>query len=333
LPSHNNILSVEINGRLKQLKVASADIEDNLRSGSYSWVVIDEACYCSEEAWNIIAPTLRGNGVDFNYQVLFISSPAGKNWLYTNFIETKKESIEFIQAPSIENFFQVSEEKLALWKETMSSRMYAQEIEANILDSNLQSIFYAYTKDIVQPCQIIQGNMKFTIALDQNVSPGAGVVIQVAGKEFQVLDEIYIDDGANYSSYVTEIIKKVPHKATLDICGDASGNARNVASIDTFYQKLIAMLKDKGFTVYNRTNKSNPKVFESREEVNRLIERKLLRVDPKCKHLIKDFEQASWKEKSVFETDKARWDPHTAEALVYGIWAHTKLVAQPGINF
>ena len=328
LPSHSNILSMLINGELKQIKMASSDVEDNLRSGSYSWCVIDEACYVKEAAWNIIAPTLRGEGFSFTYQSLLISSPAGKNWVYTNFIEPDSDIIEVIQAPSWENKFQVNEEKLALWKETMSERMYKQEVEAMILDSNLNSIFYAYNKDIIQPLKA--AGTKFIVSLDQNVSPGTGVIMQQRGKEFHVLDEIYIDDGANFDSYITEIIKKLPKAATIDLCGDSSGNARNVASLKTFYTSVINGLKQKGFTVYNKTLKSNPKVYESREEINRLIERKLLFIDTKCKHLVRDFEMATWKEKGVFETDKKTYDPHTAESLVYGVWAYngvSKIVA------
>lgn len=321
LPNHNNILSMLLNGSLKQIKMASADVEDNLRSGSYSWAVVDEACYVSEKAWNTLSPTLRGEGNDFTYQTLLISSPAGKNWLYESFIEPDSEMIEVIRAPSWENKFQVNEEKLSIWKETMSSRMYKQEIEAEILETNLNSIFYAFHKDIIQPLKA--KGTKFIVSLDQNVSPGAGVIMQLQGKQFLVLDEIYIDDGANYESYVNEIVKKLPARATIDLCGDSSGNARNVASLKTFYSQVITGLKQKQFTVYDKTNRSNPKVYESREEVNRLIERNLMLIDTNCKHLIKDLEMATWKEKGIFETDKKLYDPHTAESLVYGVWAYT----------
>lgn len=318
LPSHTNIISVLLNGNLKQIKMASADIPDNLRSGSYSWALLDEGCYIEEDVWNILAPTLRGQGNDFNYQVLITSSPAGKNWVYTKFLENPSSNIEVIKAPSWENIFQVNEEKLNLWKETMSKRMYQQEIEAQILDSNLNSIFYAYNKDIVQN-QVPEGN-KYIVSLDQNISPGAGTIIQRNGSIFKVLDEIFIDDGASYESYIREIRKKVPQGATIDLCGDASGNARNVAALQTFYTSVNKGLKELGYFVYDKTNRSNPSVYESREEVNRLIERKLLLIDPKCKNLIRDLEMATWKEKGIFETDKATYDPHVAESMVYALW-------------
>lgn len=319
LPTHTNILSMLLNGKLKQIKMASADIPDNLRSGSYSWALMDEGCYIEEDVWNILAPTLRGLGNEFTYQVLITSSPAGKNWVYEKFLETPSDNCEVIKAPSWENIYQVNDEKLALWKETMSKRMYQQEIEALILDSNLNAIFYAYNKDAVQP-QAAIGN-KYVVALDQNVQPGSGVIMQHRDKAFHVLDEIHIDDGASYDSYLREIKKKLPAQATIDLCGDSSGNARNVASLQTFYASIIKGLKEMGYFVYDKTNRSNPSVYESREEVNRLFERQLLHVDPRCKFLIKDFEMAVWKEKGVFETDKAAYDPHTAEAMVYGIWA------------
>lgn len=331
LPSHTNILSMLLNGKLKQIKMASADVEDNLRSGSYSWAILDEACYISEEAWQILAPTLRGQGTNFTYQTLLISSPAGKNWIYSNFIEPDSDNIQVIKAPSWENIFQVNEEKLKLWKETMSSRMFQQEICAEILDSNLNAIFYAYNQDSIQPQQ--HSGLKYLVSLDQNISPGAGTIMQVREKQFHILDEIHIDDGATYESYIREIVKKLPKGATIDLCGDSSGNARNVAALQTFYSSVIKGLKEKGFTVYDKTLKSNPSVYESREEVNRLFERKLLWIDPKCKNLIKDFEMATWKEKGIFETDKKKYDPHNAESLVYGIWSVNKPRNIVAMNF
>lgn len=321
LPSHNNILSCLINGKLKHIKMASADVEDNLRSGSYSWVLIDEACYVSEEAWQIIAPTMRGLGTDFIYQTLMISSPAGKNWVYNSFLEQPSEKVEVIKAPSWENYLQVNKEKLELWQETMSSRMYKQEIEGLILDSNLNAIFYAYNKDALQPTQPI-GN-QYIISLDQNVTPGTGVIMQKREKAFFVLDEIHIDDGANFESYIKEIIKKVPPNSNIKLTGDSFGNNRSVASLESFYKQVITGLKSKGYIVYDETLKSNPTVLTSREEINRLFERRLITIDLKCKNLIRDFEMATWKEKGVFETDKSKYDPHTAEALVYGVWRNT----------
>jgi hypothetical protein len=318
LPSHTNILSMQLGGKLKQIKMASADIEDNLRSGSYTWAILDEGCYISEEAFTVLAPTLRGNGNDFNYQTLIVSSPAGKNWVFEKFLENQSDNVEVIKAPSWENIYQVNPDKLKLWQETMSKRMYQQEIEAQILDSNLNSIFYAYHKDIVQPQEAI--GLKYLVSLDQNISPGTGVIVQHRPDGFHVLDEIFIDDGASYESYIREIKKKVPEGATIDLCGDSSGNARNVAALQTFYSSVIKGLKELRYTVYDKTNRSNPSVYESREEVNRLIERKQLHIDAKCKHLIRDFEMATWKEKGVFETNKAVYDPHTGESLVYCVW-------------
>lgn len=318
LPSHSNILSMLLNGKLKQIKMASADVEDNLRSGSYSWILIDEACYISEEAWQIIAPTLRGQGTKFNYQTLMISSPAGKNWLYNNFLETDNSDIEFIQAPSWENVLQVDEKKLKLWQSTMSSRMYKQEIMAEILDTNLNAIFYAFNMDIVTPLKATGSDL--IVSLDQNVCPGTGVIIEKLGETYHILDEIYIDDGANYKSYVNAISNKVPKGCSIKLRGDASGNARNVAALTTFYDSVIIELKQLGYAVRNETNKSNPKVYESRERVNMLFEQSKLYIDPKCKHLIKDLEMAEWKSDKIYETDKKKYDPHTAESLVYGIW-------------
>src|SRR5436305_10406792 len=95
------------------------------------------------------------------------------------------------------------------------------------------------------------------------------------------------------------------------------------------------------FSIYSTTDvqyrvpKANPSV---RERVN-LVNRKLraasgridLLIDPKCKELIKDFEQVCYKAESN-EVDKTRdrQRTHLSDALGYLIWQECK--ASPGIG-
>lgn len=329
LPSHTNILSILLNGKLKQIKMASADVEDNLRSGSYSWAVIDEACYCSESSWMVLNPTFRGQGTNFNYQVLMISSPAGKNWLYEKFIENDSSNIEVLRAKSSENIYQVNDEKLALWQETMSSRMFDQEINAIFLDANLNGIFYSYSKDIhlTNDTPHIERVM---VSLDQNVDDGSGIIATLKNDIFTVYDEFRIDQGANFSNYATEIIKRVPNNSIIEIYGDASGNKRDVSALISFYASLFKELKSRSnISVKDKTNRSNPSQFEAFEEVNRRLERKKLLIKSNLKHLIKDLEMSVYK-KGTFEADKKTWDGHSTDALKYLLWEHrpgSRLVA------
>jgi hypothetical protein len=325
LPSHTNILSCLINGKLKQIKVGSADTPDSLRSGNYSWLLIDEVCYVDKNVYNILSPCLRGAGTNFVYQTLMISSPAGRDWVYNDMIAPDSRHVEVIRAPSWENIYEVNQEKLDFWKETMSAKYYLQEVCGEITDTNVGAVYEAFNKECIQP-QIVEGN-KFLVSLDQNTAPGAGIIAQKRGDNFHILDEIYIDDGANYHSYCREIIKKLPANASVDLFGDRSGNNASVTSIESFYKLLMDELKEKGISVYDKTNICNPYIQQSVQEVNRRFERKQLFIDPKCKHVIKDFEMATWLPGATFKIDKKAYDPHNVDAVRYLIYSF-----RPGSN-
>ena len=115
------------------------------------------------------------------------------------------------------------------------------------------------------------------------------------------------------------------HQAEVQVYGDASGNSQQTTG-----QSDFRMLKEH-FTVHSnlrveyRIPSANPPV---RERVNVTNGQFLsaagvarVYVDPKCKELIKDLEQVSYKAESMLiDKDRDRARTHLSDALGYLIW-------------
>ena len=79
--SHINNLEITlVNGR--KILVRGADNPDSLRGVSLTYVVLDECAFIKQEIWEKV---IRAALSDKKGRALFISTPAGRNWLYDVF--------------------------------------------------------------------------------------------------------------------------------------------------------------------------------------------------------------------------------------------------------
>jgi len=335
LPSHNNVLSAYINSELKQIQLGSADRYDNLRGGNFSYLIFDEAAMASETSYQTIAPCLRGQGTNFQYQQLLLSTPRGRNWLYNNFCKNTNKNIDVIRAGSAENFIEFTDDKLEFLKSTMSKRMYEQEILGLIVEQNSNAIFYAFdiAKNVIDynannsltdtlKCEYEHAKRLF-ISLDQNVSPLTGIlgVVETGTTSIiHVLDEIYIEDQGNALLMARHINEKLKIKPTrLEVYGDAYGKNRTLVG-SNYYDTLFTELKKSGWYIVDKTNQKNPPIYDSAEETNRKLEKVELTIGKHCDYLIRDMEMAKYKENTM-AVDKNEYDPHLGDALRYLVWS------------
>ncbi len=110
----------------------------------------------------------------------------------------------------------------------------------------------------------------------------------------------------------------------LAVYGDASGAAMQTSGFSD-YDMIRGFFSERRAPVSYRVPPSNPAVRARVAAVNALFrnahgEARLF-VDPRCKELIADFEQVSYKEDStVVDKDKDRRRTHLSDALGYLIW-------------
>lgn len=114
----------------------SAASEDSLRGQSVDYMILDEAAFIKRTTVEtILLPMLNVRGK----KCLFISTPKGKNYLYDYFLNgmsnDKWRSLRYSTYDSP----LANEELINMFKETLPTKLFQQEIEAEFVDSS--SIF------------------------------------------------------------------------------------------------------------------------------------------------------------------------------------------------
>jgi hypothetical protein len=138
-----------------------------------------------------------------------------------------------------------------------------------------------------------------------------------------------LDAGERAEEYLFEMERSLqPRPLNMYVYGDASGGQHHTSASDTDWQIIKSCLgrHNDRYHAGFRVPRANPRVKDRVNCLNAMLhnhagERRLL-IDPKCKHLIRDLEQVSWKVdphgNSLADLDKS--DPmrnHVSDALGY----------------
>jgi hypothetical protein len=309
---------------------------ERLRGTNLAWFGLDELTYTTEDAWLRLEGRLRDPRAS-RLCGFAVWTPKGFDWVYRRFIREPVEGYEVMLAPTFENRFLTARvpdyyERL---RRSYDERFYEQEVLGQYLNVQEGQVYHAF--DRLQ--NVVEGGVNPRLpllwGLDFNVDPMSSVVAQIDGDTVAVIDEIVISR-ATTEDACKEFLDRFPrHAAGLIVYGDASGLRRQTTG-SSDYQVIQRFLQGEGFgAVTYRVPKTNPPVRDRVNLVNGLLrsaggERRLL-VNPRCKELILDFEEVSYKQGSV-QIDKER-NPrrtHLSDALGYLIWQERGMRAKAG---
>jgi hypothetical protein len=133
-----------------------------------------------------------------------------------------------------------------------------------------------------------------------------------------------------------EFLKRFPgHRAGIVVYGDASGNQEQTTGSSDYDMVREFFSIHTNMPVHYKVPKANPSVRERINLTNSRLrsasgETRLL-VDPKCKELIKDFEQVSFKQDSYqIDKDRDRQRTHLSDALGYLLWQECRPAGKIG---
>ena len=179
-------LSLELtNGSIIALR--GAENPDALRGVSLSSLVVDEAAYVKQEAWEmVLRPALSDQGGP----AWFITTPAGLNWFHDLWEQAQDErdwttfSFTTIQGGN------VPAEEIEAAKRTLDERTFKQEYLASF-ETLSGRVFPDFDNDnITETVQDTGGPI--LVGLDFNVSIMAGSIASKVGDTLHVWDEIAI---------------------------------------------------------------------------------------------------------------------------------------------
>jgi phage terminase large subunit len=309
-----------------RILLRAVDEFERLRGTNLAWFGLDELSYSREGAWLRLEGRLRDPRATRRCGFA-VWTPKGFDWVYRKFFSHRVEGYDAIQAKPFENRFLLAGtpdfyERL---RGSYDENFYRQEVLGDYLNVKGGLVYHAFDRTRNLRSMAVDSQKQLIWALDFNVNPMCSVITQVdrAG-EVSVLDEIVLQR-ATTEQACEEFEKRfgLP-QAGVVVYGDASGAAMNTTGYSD-YQVIRNFFAARQARVAYRIPKSNPLVRDRVSLVNARFRNARgdvqLFVDPKCRELIQDFEQVSYREDSTeVDKDRDRRRTHLSDALGYLIW-------------
>jgi hypothetical protein len=304
----------------------SLEEPERLRGTNLAWFGIDELSYTREEGWLRLEARLRDPKAE-SLCGFGVWTPQGHDWIYKRFIHDPISGYECVRAKPFENHFVLDKtpdyyERL---KTSYDPKFYRQEVLGEYVNSRADRVYHCFDPKVHLALHAYDPGKVLMWALDFNVAPMSSVLLQWKDKQLVVIDEIVLERATTEEACQEFENRYKNHCAGLEIFGDASGRNMHTTGISD-YTMLQGFLYRAGFrNVKIRVPSKNPPVLSRVQKVNALFTNALgevlLEVDPRCKELIKDFEEVMFKRDSGI-VDKVR-DPqrtHASDALGYVVW-------------
>ena len=299
---------------------------ERLRGTNLAWFGLDELTYTSEEAWLRLEGRLR----DQDAMVLCgfaVWTPKGFDWVYRRFLRDKVGGYEAIIAAPYENIHILEKvpdfyERL---KRSYTDKFFEQEALGLYLNVNSGAVYSSFLRERnVRPMKLDPA-LPLLWALDFNVDPMSSLIVQKEKEEIRVLDEIVLSRASTHDA-CEEFHQRFPnHQAGIVIYGDSSG-ARLQTGGGSDYRIILEFLVRNGYKHHRfQVPAQNPAIRERVALVNTQLMSKYesvqLFADPKCKELIKDFEEVVYKPDSgIIDKDRDSKRTHLSDAIGYLVW-------------
>jgi len=302
------------------------DDYERLRGTNLAWFGLDELTYTREEAWQRLEGRLRDPKAT-KLAGIAVWTPKGYDWVYQRFIAGHVEGYDTIIAKAFENRFVLDKipdfyERL---KRSYDENLYQQEVLGTYLSLHGGLVYTAFNRNDHVRSLEVNSNRPLLWALDFNVDPMSSVIVQTAGANVFVLDEISLRRATTQEA-CAEFGKRFPnHRGGVVIYGDASGNTQQTTGASDYQIVRDYFRSNYGGRIEYKVPKANPNVRDRITLTNSKLKTAAgeirLWVDPKCKELIKDFEQVSYKpDSNAIDKDKDRRRTHVSDALGYLLW-------------
>jgi len=247
----------------------------------------DEAAFYSKEAFDVMCGRLRDSRGKLD--VLLTTTPNGFNYLHSYFADDGEfhdsTLYRYVKAKSKLNKF-LPDGYIDSLMSQYDSKLILQELDGEFVQTNSGQIYWAFNRDLHLKDVSYKSGHQIYLGVDFNVNPMTAVFGQVYDDTLHIFDELFLKD-SNTSALCSAI--KAKYGTQVIVIPDSTGIKATTNSNRSDHR----ILKDAGFTVKSATN---PFRIDRYASVNVNFEKHKIIIDNKCKHLIKDLEQVSFKE-------------------------------------
>ncbi len=255
---------------------------DLLRGIQAGWAWSDECAFYKEEAFNVLIGRIRDK--DAPCQWKGTTTPNGYNWLYTSFVESPLPKSTVITSKTMDNLENLHENYVTSLQASYDTKLAQQELDGQFVNLTSGKVYYSFDRNIhVKP--VVERNDSIYVGLDFNVDPLCGVYCFQRDNKIYVTQELYQRDSNTFKA-AKEIISKYPYHA-IKVVADSTGDRRRTQAKNTDHEILRRSYLDV-------VRQQNPTQKDRFNNLNRLLDHKLLIIDPKCKKLIEDLEKLTY---------------------------------------
>jgi hypothetical protein len=290
---------------------------DSLRGPGLDFAVFDEYADMDPRAWTeVIRPMLS----DREGSALWIGTPKGMNHFHDLFQSAKITPGWAAFSYTTLQGGNVSAAEAAAARQDLDERTFRQEYEASF-ENFAGRAYFAFTREDNLKTTNYNPWLQLCWALDFNVNPMSSVICQLedtttramammgrSSAAVHVIDEIVLPN-SNTLEACEEFVRRVgpwiarqPGPASLKLYGDAAGGARSTAGKSDYQIIKEFFRRTPEFSVTYHVPAANPAVRDRVNAMNGKLKNAAgatgIFVDPRCKRLIKDFEQVAWKSDS-----------------------------------
>jgi hypothetical protein len=294
-------LRIEIKGG-GTICLRGADNYDSLRGDGLDFLVMDEYASIAPEAWTeVLRPALA----DKLGRALFIGTPQGRNHFHDLVDRAATlpdwKAFQYTTAQG----GNVTPAELESAATELDEKVYRQEFLASFENLGVGRAYYAFDREHNVRNVGFSPRVELCWAIDFNVSPFCSVLAQVWNGMVYVLEEMILPD-SNTPAACEEFLSRTQKwvggcPLPIRVYGDATGEQHRTSASRTDWQivkEFFGRYKDRYQASFHLPN-SNPSVKDRINCVNAKLRnhagQNLLLINASCKHLIKDFEQVSWK--------------------------------------
>ncbi len=231
------------------------------------------------------------------------TTPEGYKKTYELFDE---QSIgKLIKARTKDNYY-LPEDYIKMLEDQYDAVLIKQYMDGEFVNINQMQAYYAFNRDCIGEYKRQTNNV--LVGIDFNVDPLCAVIGEKIKDELVIYDELYLRNSNTFR--LVEVLKSKYKNITA--YPDMTGTARKTSAAMTDIQIL-----QKGGIRINGIR--NPRVKDRIQTVNSMFSAGKIKIDKKCKYLIKDLEQVSLDKYG--EIDKSVTDlTHISDALGYMIY-------------
>jgi hypothetical protein len=317
----------------------SAERPDRIRNETFVGFWGDEMREAKnfKQLWDV----LLGRVLSTNGKGFITTSPNSYDDIHDIFIASKLEGYGVVRFPTYANIT-LSKEGINSLVGMYDAKFAQQEIMGEFVIFE-GAVYYSFNRennagDLAFKVAQYDQNKPIWLMCDFNIDPMAWVIGQPGINQQTKLKEVYVIDelcikNCNTLDACNEFKNRYPnHNAGIVLYGDATGRARHTDSNITNWKIIETELARYGITT--RVPTRNPAERDRINAVNGVIcnSRGDCRVfiNPKCKNLIRDFEQVAFKEGTT-QIDKAKDFSLTHASDAFGYMAETEFSLNRGL--